>query len=157
MALLDAEVVVGDLRPELHLLDDDLGLLLARLLGPNVLLVFPFAEIHDPDHGGVCLRGDLHQIEVQFFRPSQGRRSRHDSDLLAVVPDNSHLGGPDTVVDPVLSYDRKPLPPREGSIPAIDLPNVHRLPSALRGASGRQHRMKVAPVNALHNKPRTGT
>ena len=70
------------------------------------------------------MRRNLDEIEVEVSGPSQGRGSRHDPNLLAVVPNHSHLRGPDTVVDPVLSYDRNPLPPRVGSIPAIDLPNT---------------------------------
>src|SRR5207237_2563306 len=63
----------------------------------------------------------------------------------ALCPANSDVGVPYTVVGPVLSYDRKPLPPGEGPIPAIDLPNA-----------SRQHPKKVAPVNAPHNSPRAG-
>ena len=56
VALLGLVVLYGDLRPELDLLDVNLGLVLSSLLGLLLLLVPVLPVVHDPGDRRLCLR-----------------------------------------------------------------------------------------------------
>lgn len=62
--LLGGVVAHVDLRPELHLLDLDLVLVLTSLLGLDGLVVLELPVVHDAAHGRRGVRSDLHQIEI---------------------------------------------------------------------------------------------
>ena len=67
MTLLGLVVVHIDLRPELHLFDDGLRLVLAGLAGFHRGLVFELAVVHELGHRGPCHGGDLDEVEICFF------------------------------------------------------------------------------------------
>ena len=80
LAQLVVEVVrVGagmelDLLHLLHLLG------LARLLGPNGLLVLELAVVHDLADRGDCIRGDLDEIETPLLGKALRLARRHDAE-----------------------------------------------------------------------------
>src|SRR5439155_7773407 len=81
VALLRGVVVGIDLWPELDLLDLDPGLLAPCFLLPDVALVLVLAVVHDPAHGGLGLRRDLDQVEVELLRAAERVLRRDDPDL----------------------------------------------------------------------------
>ena len=104
---LGVEVARADLGPVLHLLDDDVGALLARLLGLLGRLVLVLAVVHDPADRGVGLVGHLDQVEVQVPGDGQGLGQGPDADLVSVGSHQADLAGADPVVDPGLVVGRR--------------------------------------------------
>jgi hypothetical protein len=99
MALLRAVVVRVDLRPELDLLDDRLGLVLARLPGLQGRFVLELPVVHEladrrPGHGR-----DLDQVEICLLGQPERIVDGNDPDLLAVWADETDFGYPDALVD----------------------------------------------------------
>src|SRR6478735_1475220 len=99
-------VVDVDLRAVLHLLDDDVRRLLARLLAPLLLLVLPPPVIHDPAHRRslVLARADLDKIQLGLAHDGEGLGQWFDSELRPVLTDQQHLACADAVVDPGFVY-----------------------------------------------------
>ena len=60
LAGLGGEVTGTDLRPVLHLLDQNVGRLPARFLGPLGLFVLELPVVHDPADRWIGLVGHLH-------------------------------------------------------------------------------------------------
>src|SRR5215475_3280717 len=99
MALLGPVVVRIDLRPELDLLDDRLGLVLARFPGLERGLVLELAVVHElgdrrPGHGR-----NLDQVEICLLGQPERVLNGNDSDLLAVRADEPDFRYPDALVD----------------------------------------------------------
>src|SRR3954447_618885 len=106
MLHLRGVVVLVDLRPELHLLDDDVRGLALRLTPSLFLLVDVPAIVHDPADGRVRVGRDLHQIELLLAGLRLRFREGADPQLLAFGTDEEDLAGSNAVVDPdlVCSY-----------------------------------------------------
>ena len=66
---LGGEVARTNLGSILHLLDQNVGRLLARFLGPLGLFVLELPVVHDSAYRRIGLVGHLHQVQAQF----QGR------------------------------------------------------------------------------------
>ena len=107
VTLLGLVVARIDLGAELHLLDLDLGLVLARLLGLDRLLVLVLAVIHDAANGRLGIGSDLDQIETLILGKALCRIVGHLV-LGAIDADDEKLRRMDLTVDPcVLScYDK---------------------------------------------------
>ena len=105
VTLLGLVVVRVDLRPELHLLDDRVDLLLAVLTGLHGRLVLELAVVHELADRRASHRGDLDQVEVGLLGQPQRVLDADDADLLAVRTDQAHLGDADPVVDAGLCAD----------------------------------------------------
>ena len=103
---LGGVVVLVDLGPELHLLDDDVRGLALRLPAPLFLLVDVPAVVHDPADRRVGVGRDLDQVELLLTGLGQRFREGLDAELFALGTDEEHLAGSDAVVDPdlVCSY-----------------------------------------------------
>ena len=99
-------VVLVDLGPELHLLDDDVRGLALRLTTTLFLLVDVAPVVHDPADRGVGVGRHLDQIELEL--PGVGKRFREwlDAELLALGTDEEDFASSNAVVDPdlVCSY-----------------------------------------------------
>src|SRR6185295_5727509 len=99
VALLELEVVLVDLGPELHFLHLDVLLVLARLRLPLRLLIEELSGVHDPadrrDRGG----RDLHEVEALLLGDGKRLGRRHDAELRAVVVDDPDFLGADAIVD----------------------------------------------------------
>ena len=106
LACLRVEVALADLGPVLHLLDLDVGGLLARFLGPLGRFVLEVAVVHDPAHRRVGLRGHLDEVEAELTGDVEGFWEGLDPDLLAVGGDQADFPRPDAVVDPELTGGR---------------------------------------------------
>ena len=87
VALLGVVVVNADLRPELDLLDLDLGLVLAGELGLLLLLVAVLAVVHHLGDGRIGLRRDLDEVEALRLRVLARLVRRLDPELRPVVVD----------------------------------------------------------------------
>src|SRR6185503_8696538 len=109
MALLRLVVVNTDLRPELDLLDVDLGLVLPCELGLLLLLVPVLAVVHHPRDRRIGLRGDFHEVEALRVRILARFLGRLDPDLLTILAHQAHLGNANVLVDPVLRLRYAPV------------------------------------------------
>lgn len=115
VTLLGVIVVRVDLRPELHLLDDRVRLVLARLTGLHGRLVLELPVVHELAHGRTGVRRDLDEVEVVLLRKLQGLGKRDNPDLLTTGTDKSHLGNANPVVDAGLGADgSSSVAPRDG-------------------------------------------
>jgi hypothetical protein len=99
MPPLGAVVVRVDLRPDLDLLDDRLGLVLARLPRLEGRLVLELAVIHQFADRRPRSRRDLDEVEVGLLSQPKRLGYRDDADLLARWADQPHFGHPDAIVD----------------------------------------------------------
>jgi hypothetical protein len=63
------------------------------------------APVHDTDHDGARLGGDLDQVEAGFAGCLPGFIERNDTDLLAVGTDESDGAQTDLLVDANLGID----------------------------------------------------
>ncbi len=99
VAPLEGEVVLVDLRPELHFLDLDVPLVLARLGLALALLVEELAGVHDPAHRRGGGGRDLHEVEALLLRQHQRLAGGHDPELRPVLVDHPDFLRPDAVVD----------------------------------------------------------
>ena len=102
-------VVVVDGRAHLDLLDLDDLLLLARLGGLLLLLVFELAVVHQLDDGRLGLRRNFDEIEAFFFRDGAGFVEADLAVFVTVVSDQKDGAGKDFFVDarPVLGGRRR--------------------------------------------------
>ena len=106
VALLGLVVLDGDLRPELDLLDVNLGLVLSSLLGLLLLLVPVLPVVHDPGDRRLRLRRYLDEVEVFAVGIVEGFAGGFDPDLGAVLIDQPNLWDADAFVDPRLGFGR---------------------------------------------------
>src|SRR5207344_1690877 len=83
--LLGLVVVDPDLRSELDLLDLDLELVLAGLLGALLLLVAVLRVVHHPRDGRIGSGGDLHEVEALAECELQRFLRREDPHLPALL------------------------------------------------------------------------
>src|SRR3546814_3313910 len=81
---LGGVVVAVDLRPHLHLLHDHLGLLALRLFGLDRHLVAVLAVVQQLADRRLCLRGDLHEVEVETLGDLE-RSEEHTSELQSLM------------------------------------------------------------------------
>ena len=95
-------VVLVDLGPELHLLDDDVRGLALGLPPPLLLLVHVAPVVHDPAHRRVGVGRHLDQVECLLTGERERLGQRLHPQLLTVAADQEHLAGPDPIVDPDL-------------------------------------------------------
>jgi hypothetical protein len=79
-----------------------MALLLPRFLRSDGLLVLELPVVHDLADGRFRQRRHLHEIKVRFLGRHERLLTRDDPDLRSVRADQAHLGGADTVVDPIL-------------------------------------------------------
>ena len=100
LAGLGVEVAGTDLGPVLHLLDQHVGRLLARLLGPLGLLVLELPIVHDPTDRRIGLVGHLHQVQAHVAGDGQGVRQGTYAELFTIRSDQADALGTDAVVDP---------------------------------------------------------
>src|ERR687897_2749875 len=91
VAAFGVEIVVAYLGPELYLPDVDVDLLFAGRLAGLLFLVLELAVVHHADHGGVGVRGYLHEVEVGPFAVIHGLADALDAELFAVGRDQTHL------------------------------------------------------------------
>src|SRR5215471_3735973 len=120
VALLRPVIMRVDLGPELDLLDDRLGLVLARLPGLERGLVLELAVVHELGNRWPCRGRDLDQVEVGLLGQPERITQGNDPYLLAVRADEPYLGNPDALVDTGFDADvtslgfPPPRHPREG-------------------------------------------
>jgi hypothetical protein len=99
VALLGLVVVVVDLRPELLLLDLDVGLVPPSLARLHRRLVLELAVVHELDDRRPGVGGHLDQVQVGLLGQPEGVLDADDAHLLAVGSDQPDLGNADAVVD----------------------------------------------------------
>ena len=99
VAPLRPVVMRVDLGPELDLLDDRLGLVLAGLPGFERGLVFELAVVHKLADRWPCRGRDLDQVEVGLLGQPERITQGNNPYLLAVRADEPYLGNPDALVD----------------------------------------------------------
>src|SRR5438105_459520 len=107
---LGLEVVLGHLRPQLHLLelDDVLAPPLVLLLLDRLELVL--AVVDQPADRRLRERSELDEVQAFFGRdPFRGFQAE-DSQLIALVVDQAHLLGADLIVDPEFLEGYRSLP-----------------------------------------------
>src|SRR5579863_3088923 len=92
-------IVIVDHRTEFDLLDLDDLLLLARLGGLLLRLIFVFAEVENLADRGDRIRRDLHQIEPGLLRHGYGGADFRDALVGAVFIDELDLANADLLVD----------------------------------------------------------
>jgi hypothetical protein len=92
--------VIIDAGPHLDLLDLDDLLLLARVGGLLLLLIFEFTKIKDFADRGLRIRGYLDKVETRGAGPLQRIETAYDANVLAVFVDQADIFGPDRFVDP---------------------------------------------------------
>jgi len=105
VTLLGLVVVRVDLRPQLHLLDDGLRLVLASFAGLLRVLVLELSVVHELAHRRPGGRGDFDQVEVGLLCQPKGIADSDDADLLTVGSDQADLGNANPVVDAMLDSD----------------------------------------------------
>ena len=105
VTLLGLVVVRVDLGTKLHLLDDHVRLVPARLTGLLGVLVLELPVVHELADRRTCHRGDLDQVEIGLLGELEGLARGDDADGLAVGSDEPDLGYPDPVVDAQLGAD----------------------------------------------------
>jgi hypothetical protein len=105
VALLGRVVVRVDLGPELHLLDDHVRLVAARLTCLLGVLVLELAVVHELAHRRTRGRGHLDQVEVRLLCESQCVVDPDDADCLAVGANEPDFGHPNPVIDTKLCAD----------------------------------------------------
>ncbi len=96
---LDVIVVIVDARPHLDFFDLDDLLIFARFSLLLLLLVLEFAVVQDFADRRLRIGGDLDKVETRVSRSLQGVKFADDSDVLSSLVDQSHVAGPDLVVD----------------------------------------------------------
>src|SRR5205807_2169553 len=82
----------------------------ARLVFLLLLLVAPFAVIHDPANGRAGGGGDFDQVHARFAGHPQRLRGGDDADLLFLIVDQSDRRDPDLLV--VAEIRRNGLSPK---------------------------------------------
>src|SRR5689334_17078234 len=102
VALLRLVVVDRNLRPELDLLDVNLGLMLPRELRLLLLLVAVLPVVHDLGDRRIRLGGHLDEVEPLGLGVGERLLGRLDPELRAVVVDEPDARHADVLVDPGL-------------------------------------------------------
>src|SRR5450756_2095144 len=100
VVLLELEIVLVHLRPELDFLDLDDLLVLSGFAGALLLLVLVLAEIHDAADRRLRHRRDLDQVQTLLASNGQRLLRRHDAQLLGGVIDDTNFPHPDPFIDP---------------------------------------------------------
>ena len=88
---LHIEVIGIDVGRHTDLLDLDHMLVLAGFLLTLTLLKLVLALVHQLADGGICLRGDLHQIQTLLIGDLQSFVRGHDAQLLTVAADQAQF------------------------------------------------------------------
>src|SRR5947199_6170137 len=109
---LGLEIVLGHLRPQLHLLElDDV------LLAPLVLLALDGLKleasvVHQAADRRARLRRHLHEVQPLLVCDAKRGVQRKHAQLVVLVVDQSHFRAADLIVDPQLfkRYGSKPRP-----------------------------------------------
>ena len=97
----DLKIVFVGLGPNFDLFDlDDRLLLFAGSLFFG-LFVFEAAMIDDLTYWGAAFRVDLNEVKPFLFGDAASNMRRHDTELLAIFSDDTHLSGKDFPIDPV--------------------------------------------------------
>ena len=104
VVLLELVIVLIRVGAKLNFLDVDALLVFFRFVSLLLHLVAVLAVIHDPAHRRDRLRCYLYQVETAFFRGSNRRLWRHDSELGSVLVDYTDLSGANSVIDARLIY-----------------------------------------------------
>ena len=94
MAGLEVVIVILDPGAKLHLFDLNVVLLLFRLSGRPLLLVFVLPVVHEFDHGWTSLGRHFDQIEASVVRKDAGLFDGHDTNLPAFVVDQTDRADP---------------------------------------------------------------
>src|SRR5260370_21605954 len=105
VALLGAVVVRVDLRPQLDLLDDRLGLILARLPGLQGGLVLELAVVHQLGDRGPGHGRNLDQVEICLLAQPERIVNGDNPDLFAGWADEPYFAYPDALVDTRVDAD----------------------------------------------------
>ena len=109
VTLLGLVVADVDLGTELHLLDLDARLVLARCLGLHGLLVLVLTIVHDAAYGRIGVRSDLDEVEVLLVGDALRVANVEEPQLRAIDTDQAAPRRGDLVIDArviVLSYFR---------------------------------------------------
>ena len=155
-------VVAVDLGPELHLLDDDVRGLLARLLAPLLLLVLPAPVVHDPADRRVGVGRDLDEIQLLLAGDCQRLRQRPHPELFAVCGDQQHFSCADAVVDPcfvggcdvgITSHDRRPPAPSQAAVTSKEASAARPGSVEERTTRTRWHRTSERPRGTSDTRP----
>ena len=96
---LGHQVVVTDFRAEAQFFV--LAVVDVAFVLPLLLLVFEFAEIHDPANRRLFLRGDLDQVHADFAGLLQGFDGFDDAEKGAVLSDYANRRDADLLVNPL--------------------------------------------------------
>src|SRR6266542_4266169 len=139
VALLRLVVVVVDLGPHLHFLEDHQALLAPGLLGLDGLLVLVLRVVHHFRDGRAGQRRNLDEVEVGAASDPQSSLSVHHPELLAVGADHPDLSCPDTVVDSRLNADATSLLHRPARAAACRPTPPIRGPECKKAARGPPH------------------
>jgi len=96
---LDLEIVVADAdRVDVDLLEPACARTGAGFIFFFLLLIAPFAVIHDSADGRAGLGGDFDQVESGFARHAQRLRRGYDADLLLLVVDEPNRRNADLLI-----------------------------------------------------------
>ena len=93
-------IVLPGLGPQTDFLEFGL-MLLAILLSPLALLVFVLTEIHDPANGWLGLGCNFYQIQSLIPSFGQSVLGGNDSELLAILIDDTNWSNSNLVIDSV--------------------------------------------------------
>ena len=97
--ILNCEIMLVGLGPELDFLQLDLDLFLLGFLQLLALLILEFAVIHDPaDRRNGCRR-NLDQVQLLAFRQRQVLREAEESQLFTFGTDYPDFFRPDGLID----------------------------------------------------------
>jgi hypothetical protein len=87
-----------DLQSESYLFEYGVCLVATSFFGLLRGLVLEFPEVHNLGNGRLRVRGNLDEIEISIRREAQCMLNRHDTNLFATGPYQSHLGDADFVI-----------------------------------------------------------
>src|SRR5262249_24614365 len=168
VALLRSVIMRIDLGPELDLLDDRLGLVLAGFPGLERGLVLELAVVHELGYRWPCRGRDLDQVEVGLLGQPERITQGNDPYLLAVRADEPYLGNPDALVDTGFDADvtslafSSPGHPREG-VPrpprrapfGVGCPDMRRAPQGMHAEPPDPDRLAGSePCQPTQSRPR---
>jgi hypothetical protein len=149
VTLLRLVVVRIDLRPELHLLDDRVGLVAPGLTLLHGSFVLEFPEVHELANRRLRHRSHLDEVEVRFYGEAERILDADDPHLLAIWSDESDLRHADPVIDPWLDADGGSLLEVMGR----DLPEESRRPLSQRAQRSRHRVANVPKGRSPHSRP----
>src|SRR5271157_2637037 len=114
MPRLEVQVVLVDFRLHPDLLDADQLLVLLRLTGFLLQLELVLPVVQNLAHRRLGLRSDLHEVHAGLPRKLQRLECRHDSLLIPVRVDQSHLADPNALIDPEILLGQYTSFPQSG-------------------------------------------